>query len=678
MVCSSLFSTNNNFKMLSFVGALIWVNLLLFISSVYGIPTPEAIVAPLWRGIHGRTLAIMKQEGGLQARGLSRLQGRFPDMPARLTDEEKVLSVSLFEHARGTQAKYTQYVSTSINPEIAQEFASGGQPDELRYLFKTYPGSSAIDLNESIGTKSPFPHQQEFSVPGIVPWNRIEGWYEIPSGKTKILEIIGDDPTKFKVDPDIKFIKNPEFKEEFRLQKPGGPQPQLAGIPDNNKFYPKKYDPRLTKNFEEFVGKADLGGVTVYKGFSGAGQIPETPAPKKGAGDNKKGGGKGPGKGVDCRRKRGICDPSIPDEPTTGKPRVDIDPEPSRNGKIGGVKSVVLERFGGVTFNLAWMASNCMAIENLAPTFIMREARVSALSVQPMRVGSLVHGVKVIIDHMLISSQPATKSEPILPPPQQGKSLWEKILSLKDVPVLFWGSIQKLWSEDNVTAFKKSFEDLKKAFKEVPDAVKKGMTDLTSVDNLDAFKKSLGDLKTQVSQLPEAVKAGSKDLVDPENFAAFEKSLGDLGQAVGEIPEAVKSGAEDLAQAPGDIANAFLKAPQQLANALQDFSREFNKYPGSNRRKIFDSLLASVPVGQAPLKTYAQRIGMSIEDITALGSVACLEMKAAKQAPKLKPKRQTSLDNITASKVAQACEQAKFGIITQSCLEVLIPNFAGV
>ncbi|KAK6359932.1 hypothetical protein TWF696_001058 [Orbilia brochopaga] len=618
--------------MLNLVGALVWANLLLFIASVCAIPTHE--VAPLWRGIHGRTLAVMKQEGGLLARGLSVLQGRFPDMSPKLTDEQKILSVSLYEHARGTQAKYTQYVSTSISPEIAQEFALSGNPDEIRYLFKTYPGSSAIDLNESIGTKSPFPHQKEFSVPGIVPWNRIEGWYELPAGK-KILEEIGDDPLKLKIDPSAKFVKNPDFKEEFRLQKPGGPQPQLAGIPDNQKFYPKKYDPKLTKNFEEFVVKAELD-VPNYKGFSGLGQTPDISAPKNGAGDKKNDGGKGPSKGIKCGPKRDLCPPGmIPEEPTPNRPRPDIDPETSRNKKPGGLKSIVMERFGGVAFNLAWMASNCMAIDNL----------------------------------------PATTSVPIEEPKQ--KTLWEKVLSLKDVPVLFWGSIQKLWAEENVVAFKKSFEDLKKAFSEVPDAVKKGMSDLTNVDNVDAFKKSFGDLKTQVGQLPEAVKAGAKDLANPEHFAAFEKSVADLGQAVGEIPEALKNGADDLAQAPGDIANAFSKAPQQLMQALQEFSRQFNKYlpPNSNQRKIFDALLASVPVGQAPLRTYGQRIGMSIEEITALGSVACLEMKAAQPAPKLRFKRDAALDKITASKVAQACEQAKFGIITQGCLEVLIPNF---
>ncbi|KAF3926736.1 hypothetical protein ABW21_db0205877 [Orbilia brochopaga] len=521
--------------MLNFVGALVWANFLLSIASVYAIPIQE--VAPLWRGIHGRTLAIMKQEGGLLARGLSVLQGRFPDIPPRLTDDEKFLSVSLYEHARGTQAKYTQYVSTSISPEIAQEFALGGNPDEIRYLFKTYPGSSAIDLNESIGNKSPFPFQKEFSVPGIVPWNRIEGWYEIPNGK-KILEEIGDDPTKLKIDPSAKFTKNPEFKEEFRLQKPGGPQPQLAGIPDHEKFYPKKYDPRLTKNFEDFVGKADLGGVTNYKGFASVGQKPDISTPKNGAGD-KNGGGKSPGKGVKCGPKRD-CLPEIPGEPMPNKPHPD--PESSRNRKPGGVKSIAIEHFGGIAFNLAWMASNCMAIDNL----------------------------------------PKTTSVPIQEPKQ--KSIWEKIASLKDVPALFWGSIQKLGAEENVTAFKKSFEDLKKAFSEVPDAVKKGLNDLTSTDNVDAFKKSFGDLKTQIGQLPEAVKAGAQDLVNPENFAAFEKSVADLGQAVGEIPEAVGSGVDDLAQAPGDIANALLKGPQQLSQALQDFNREFNKYVSSPAR----------------------------------------------------------------------------------------------
>ncbi|EPS45980.1 hypothetical protein H072_15 [Dactylellina haptotyla CBS 200.50] len=242
-------------------------------------------------------------------------------------------------------------------------------------------------------------------------------------------------------------------------------------------------------------------------------------------------------------------------------------------------------------------------------------------------VGALIQ--KVTIGCTLTSSQkvPQQVAAPTPTPAQQQPiSLWDRITA---VPGALWNGIKqipKIWDSSNVEALKKSANDLGQAFTEIPGAVKSGFNDLTNAQNLEAFKKSFGDLKKGISEVPDAAKSGFDDLKNPQNFAAFEKSLTNLGTALQEIPTAVKNGANDLSKAPGDIAAAFSKAPQQLAQAARDFMKQYNEYlpPGSDRRKLVDALLASVPLQQDTFKTFGLRVGMSGKDINDAVTKVCL------------------------------------------------------
>ncbi|KAF3911327.1 Abrin-a [Orbilia brochopaga] len=282
----------------------------------------------------------------------------------------------------------------------------------------------------------------------------------------------------------------------------------------------------------------------------------------------------GPGKkrpGKVCKRISGC---NIPGDPTP-------DGELPSAPKKGISKAAVLEHFGSITLNLAWMASSCMA-------------------------------------HKAVAHKPDEQ-------PRQPESIWQKVAHLAEVPGLLASSFMKLFSHENVEAFEKSAGDLTRAFSEVPSAVKSGLNDLRSTENLDAFKKSLGDLKKAVKEVPALVENRTKDLISAQNFEAFEKSLNALGKAVIEVPGAIGSGVDDLGKAIPEIGTAIGKAPQQLAQAAQDFANEYNKLVpvGSNGRKVLDSMLSSVPIPMSALRTYGQRIGASIEEITGAAAIAC-------------------------------------------------------
>ncbi|KYK57211.1 hypothetical protein DCS_04218 [Drechmeria coniospora] len=200
-------------------------------------------------------------------------------------------------------------------------------------------------------------------------------------------------------------------------------------------------------------------------------------------------------------------------------------------------KARVMDHFGGVAFNLALMASTCLTTDNRT------------------------------VKH----DEPPSQE-------QDSPTLWERVKGLRHIPGLMWGSFTKLWSQENIDAFKRSWNDLKEAFSEVPDAVKSSVKDLISVENLDAFVESCNDLSTAVKEIPAAVENGAADLANLENADVLGRSLADFATAISEIPGAVECGLNDLSQAPGDIAIAFQKAPRQLAEAAIAFTAEFDKY----------------------------------------------------------------------------------------------------
>ncbi|KYK57217.1 hypothetical protein DCS_04224 [Drechmeria coniospora] len=224
------------------------------------------------------------------------------------------------------------------------------------------------------------------------------------------------------------------------------------------------------------------------------------------------------------------------------KPKKDKPQSNRGNRPVGVANARVMDHFGGVAFNLALMASTCLTNARLANCFQTAK-----------------------------QSKPSSQEESPV-------SLWDRVLGLRFVPGLLWGSFTKLWSQENIDAFKKSWNDLKQAFSEVPDAVKRSVKDVINVENLDAFIQSCNNLSKAVKEIPAAAKSGAADLANLENADALGRSLTDFATAISEIPGAMESGYNDLKQAPGDIATAFQKAPRQLAEAAMAFTAEFDKY----------------------------------------------------------------------------------------------------
>ncbi|KAK6532043.1 hypothetical protein TWF694_003206 [Orbilia ellipsospora] len=232
-------------------------------------------VKPLWRGEHGRTPEDVKNAGGLVSRGLQILQGKNKEY-TKLNATAKYRSASLYQHVRGTTSHYTQYVSTTDDPCMAQEYVNGGtsQEDAVQrgFLYKIYPGGLAIDIWQTLKfEENKYPFEREYSVAGLVPYDMIEGWYEIKLGDGTNCTIKAENPTKDYV-PNVKFEKNPDFKEQYRTKQPGGGHRDLAGVPSKSpRDGSETYDPRLIQNFENFVTRAAVGEgavqVALYKGF---------------------------------------------------------------------------------------------------------------------------------------------------------------------------------------------------------------------------------------------------------------------------------------------------------------------------------------------------------------------------------------------------------------------------
>jgi hypothetical protein len=65
------------------------------------------------------------------------------------------------------------YISTSIDPEVAIDFATMyGTKDGTLYTVKAQGG---IDVNKTLGSKSPFPEEQEIAFPGGISSENILG-----------------------------------------------------------------------------------------------------------------------------------------------------------------------------------------------------------------------------------------------------------------------------------------------------------------------------------------------------------------------------------------------------------------------------------------------------------------------------------------------------------------------
>ncbi|KAK6526444.1 hypothetical protein TWF694_005030 [Orbilia ellipsospora] len=237
-------------------------------------PRDTAIVPPLWRGEAGRTPEEVRKDGGFVSRGLQVLQGKNKSYRT-LTVQQKIQSVSLFMHATGSAAtlSMTQYISTTIEPKIAHDFVMLRKPSIGGYIYKLYPGARAINLNATLpANKNPSPHEQEYSVPGIIPWAMVEGWYQLSPAKG-IYRAKGptESPLRYNPFAGAVFHKNPSFNPRYRNQRLGSGLPTLAGADITEKGAVSPSGLQLIKNFESFVTRVAVGGgateLNRYRGF---------------------------------------------------------------------------------------------------------------------------------------------------------------------------------------------------------------------------------------------------------------------------------------------------------------------------------------------------------------------------------------------------------------------------
>jgi len=99
-------------------------------------------------------------------------------------------NTDLLRHVTSNQPD-TNFISSSVRPKIATGFS--GRNNGHVFVIKTRNG---IDVNKTLGAKSPFPEQFEIAIPNNVPNTQVFGAF-----RTKKGQIIGD------------FIKNPNFRK---------------------------------------------------------------------------------------------------------------------------------------------------------------------------------------------------------------------------------------------------------------------------------------------------------------------------------------------------------------------------------------------------------------------------------------------------------------------------------
>lgn len=83
--------------------------------------------------------------------------------------KSKGSNMDLPEHAK-TNPSNSGYVSTSESPNVAREFA-----DEGGHVYTIEKPADGVNVNEALGSSSPFPAEQEIAVPNEIPSSNIVG-----------------------------------------------------------------------------------------------------------------------------------------------------------------------------------------------------------------------------------------------------------------------------------------------------------------------------------------------------------------------------------------------------------------------------------------------------------------------------------------------------------------------
>ncbi|KAM4061520.1 heat-labile enterotoxin alpha chain domain-containing protein [Hirsutella rhossiliensis] len=446
---------------------------------------------------------------------------------------------SLYQNTGSSSSGFgSMYTSTSYDPKVSLGFSEGKEGT----LYRIRPSPNAIDVASSLGAGYPpgLRHEKEVSFLGGVYKNQIVEYAVVPKNFKGNVE-------------DFKWQRNQNYDRRFDTMKPVT-APQLAGFPSHLTFPDGPHAGQLAVETEPWkshqgslVNEAKKIRLQTNKEIGWTKNFPFEVSDTSTQG------------GQLCKRGQ-VCS-THPKPPGTEPKPPGTEPKPPGTGPkskpaTGGGRISGGYRRGATTLNLAVAAVQCFSNKPL-----------------------------------VVQQEP-----PPPPPPPESKPRkpWYERLFV-EAPVLAFNSFMKLFSKENSDAFMQSAGDFWRALGEMPEAIKSSLQRLVSAENLDAFKKSTGDLVTAMKQIPAAVASGANDIVDPENFDAFGKSLTDLGEGLGEIPGAFENGFNILKNnATQDIAMAFQKLPAQVIQGLQSFMNEVNKNPGSNGRKIIDSVLGSI------------------------------------------------------------------------------------
>lgn len=189
---------------------------------------------------------------------------------------------SLYQHHVGRTPAFTRYVSTTRDPLQAKKFAtpfkfSQQEIQRTGYVYRISADPKMVDVVKSLGQENmikEYVEQEEEAVVGGVPFEQVEGWYDINDFEkdgakltTQLKQLKDGDKIESIFKP------NPQFNAARYTELRGsGAQPQLAGFTDRgrklhpasakepwSKFKGSKVQDLLA-DFKKKVGAADQAG----------------------------------------------------------------------------------------------------------------------------------------------------------------------------------------------------------------------------------------------------------------------------------------------------------------------------------------------------------------------------------------------------------------------------------
>lgn len=182
-----------------------------------------------------------------------------------LSGEEFERASSLYLHIDGTNAQITRYVSTITSPRVAFEFPS---TDVKRYMYRISADSKMVDGPKTLGKwiRNGYEAQKEQAVVEGLPWDQVEGWYDVSKLDAKKVERLENGEKLEEL-----FEANPEFNPKYEPLHGSGEVPKLVGFRSNSGAWGEQpwkafKDQKVSKSFDEFVQSISAGSGTASKG----------------------------------------------------------------------------------------------------------------------------------------------------------------------------------------------------------------------------------------------------------------------------------------------------------------------------------------------------------------------------------------------------------------------------